>query len=137
MTTASFSLDTVAKRLEVKRRFLVDWLRTNKWDKFGQPYYSAIAGKRKLFTEADIARIFAALPKPEAQPCPSSSVRPIAATRRTGSAARTSESALTALLERLTKKSPRASSINGKQKSNVVPMRRRKLQLLPPPPQAT
>jgi hypothetical protein len=133
MTTAAFNLTTVAARLDVKPRFLFDWLRKHPWDKFGQPYYSAIAGKKKLFTEADIARIFAALPKPKAQPCPSSFARPIAATRRTGSGARTSGSVLTEALALARKKSQRNSFPSGKQRSNVVPMRGRKTRLSPPP----
>jgi|SRR5216684_8006024 len=133
MTTAAFNLTTVAARLDVTRRFLTDWLRRHPWDKFGQPYYSAIAGKKKLFTESDIARIFAALPKPQAQPCPSSSVRPIAATRRTGPAGRTSGSVLTEALELARKKSLHKSSPSGRQTSNVVPMRGRKIRLSPPP----
>jgi len=139
MTTAAFNLTTVAVRLDVTRRFLVDWLRRHPWDKFGQPYYSAIAGKKKLFIEADIARIFAALPKPpsrrpqEAQPCPSSSVRPIATTQRIGSAARTSGSVLTEALALARKKSQRKSLPSGRQTSNVVPMRGRKTRLSPPP----
>jgi hypothetical protein len=102
-TGRAFNLDTVAARLDVKRRFLAGWLRAHPWDDHGQPFYSRIAGKKKLFTENDIARIFAALPKPEPQPAPS--IRSVFTTpRRGGSAAQTSESVLTELLERLTKK---------------------------------
>jgi hypothetical protein len=53
--TRAYDIDPVCERLSVKRRFLMEWLRRHPWDDCGQPFYSAIAGKRKLFTDADVA----------------------------------------------------------------------------------
>jgi hypothetical protein len=50
------------------------------FDKFGQPYHSAVWGDNKRrFTETDVAGIIAALPKPEAVPArhPRLDIRPL------------------------------------------------------------
>jgi excisionase family DNA binding protein len=56
-----FTLEEVAERFRVSRRTLQEFLKDH-------PYYR-ILGRRKLFTEADIERLY------EAMPCPSSSYR--------------------------------------------------------------
>jgi hypothetical protein len=133
-TPLAYDLDAVAARLSVKRRFLADWLRAHPWDADGQPFVSAIAGKKKLFTESDIRRIFAALPKPEAQPCPSSSARRTRNTQHGAFAGRTTESTLTAALALAREKTPKNSSLNGPRKSNVVSMPDRKTRRSPVQP---
>jgi hypothetical protein len=64
VVTALFTLDETAARLRVSRRWLQEFLR-------GRPY-GRMAGRKRLFTEADIAILI------EGLPCPSSSSRQIA-----------------------------------------------------------
>src|SRR5579885_647868 len=116
-----FTLDETAARLHVSRRWLQDFLR-------GRPY-GRMAGRKRLFTESDIAALI------EELPCPSISSRPGKANRPTGrSGARTSGSALTALRERLTKDSRGESSPKSAMKSNVAPFPNRARQLSPRQP---
>jgi hypothetical protein len=83
------ALPEVAERLKVKPLWLTRWLRKNPVDSYGVPLYR-LAGRDKRFDEESIARIFAALPAPEAA-CRSSSSHPAQGARRTGrSGARTS-----------------------------------------------
>jgi len=80
-----YTLEEVAERFRVSRRTLQDFLRA-------YPYYRKL-GRRKLFTEADIVRLY------EALPCPSSSSRRARANRPIGrSAAPTSAGTLTEAL---------------------------------------
>src|ERR1700719_4345480 len=58
MATELYTLEEVAARFRVSRRTLQDFLREH-------PYYRVL-GRRKLFTETDIQRLY------EALPCPSS-----------------------------------------------------------------
>jgi len=51
-----FTLEEVAERFRVSRRTLQDFLRTH-------PYYRRL-GRRKLFTEADISRLYESLACP-------------------------------------------------------------------------
>jgi hypothetical protein len=60
MPSELFTLEEVAARFRVSRRTLQDFVRIH-------PYYRRL-GRRKLFTEADIARLY------EALPCSNSSV---------------------------------------------------------------
>jgi hypothetical protein len=100
-------MDEVAQRLHKSRRWLQDFVRDH-------PFYR-LAGRTKLFTEGDIARLV------EALPCPSSSSRRAKAARRTGmSEARTLESLLTEA-RRLLSSEPRGrSSSDGDGKSSAA-----------------
>ena len=66
MIAKRYILDEVAAELRVKKRWLADFHRANPCDGYGEPFFR-LAGRVKLFTESDIARIYKALP------CPSSS----------------------------------------------------------------
>lgn len=82
--TGLLTLPEVADRLRKTARWLTEWLRKNPRDGHGIPYCRQ-AGRTKLFTETDVARIVEAL-----LPCRSSSSRPAKAKARIGrSAART------------------------------------------------
>lgn len=59
----------VAKRLHKSERWLRDWLSRHPQDVHGRPFYR-LAGRTKLFTSADVARILEALPCPQARPAP-------------------------------------------------------------------
>ena len=52
-----YNLDQVAEQLGIKRRFLADYVRTHR-DREGRLYYTGRAGKTKLFTPADVNRLF-------------------------------------------------------------------------------
>jgi hypothetical protein len=100
-------MDQVAERLHKSRRWLQDFLRGRD--------IGRLAGRTKLFTDADILRLI------EALPCPSSSSR--RASRRTGrSAARISGGTLTEALALASERSPPKCSKGSSGKSNVVPM---------------
>src|SRR6185437_1369475 len=114
MIAKRYILDEVAAELRVKKRWLADFLRANPCDGYGEPFFR-LAGRVKLFTETDIARIYKALP------CPSSSCRPVSAKRRTGRvAAPTSDNTLTEALRLASEHSHPRLSANGNAKSNVV-----------------
>src|SRR6478672_5966225 len=90
--TEFLTIEEAANRLRKSRRWLQDFLRDNPTDLAGTPFYRK-AGRTMLFTEADIVRIY------EALPCPSSSSRRAKASRRTGPfAGRTSADPLTEAL---------------------------------------
>src|SRR5262249_57779243 len=92
-----FTLDEVAERFRVSRRTLQDFLRDH-------PYYRNL-GRRKLFTEADITRLY------EALPCPSSSTESEEAP--TGTSAAPSEASLwTRAVELLKDQQRRRSALN-------------------------
>jgi hypothetical protein len=57
-------LNQVAARLHKSGRWLQDYLRQNPCDQTGKPFYR-LAGRSRLFTEADITRIYESLPAPE------------------------------------------------------------------------
>src|SRR6184192_1821580 len=102
---ALYTLDEVAERLRKSRRWLQDFIRV-------RPYYR-LAGRTKLFSETDIARLVEALPCPSVS-CPRAKVK-----RRTGtSVAVTSGSVLTAALELASEGSPKRSCENGNARSN-------------------
>src|SRR5262249_43034173 len=100
-----FTLDEVASRFRVSRRSFQSLIRQH-------PYYRTL-GRRKLFTETDIGRLY------EALSCPSNSFRPAAARRPIGqSAARTSANMWTEA-QRLLNEQPRNKSLkNGSGKSS-------------------
>ena len=91
-----FTLEEVASRFRVSRRTLQDFIRLH-------PYYRRL-GRRKLFTEDDIARLY------EALPCPSSSTeseaRPISTSEAPSQAKLWSES--TRVADRATAEAIRA-----------------------------
>ena len=69
-TARLYTIEEVAARFRVSRRTLQGHIRN-------YPYYRLL-GRRKLFTEADIAKLY------ESLPCPSSSSRHARANRRIG-----------------------------------------------------
>jgi hypothetical protein len=75
------TMTEAAERLRKTPRWLTSWLRGNPQDANGIPYCRQ-AGRTRLFTETDVARIVEAL-----LPCRSSSSRPAKARRRTGRSA--------------------------------------------------
>lgn len=86
-----YTMEDAAAHLHISRRKLQDLLRD-------YPFYR-VAGKRKLFTASDLARLIQALP------CPSSSKTRGPANRRTTRyVAPTTGSKLTELLELLTER---------------------------------
>lgn len=87
------TLKEAAANLRKSERWLWDWLDKHPCDAFDRPYYR-LAGRTKLFSADDLARIY------EAMPCPSSSARPVRAKRRTlKSEEHTSESQWNAVAE--------------------------------------
>ena len=74
------TLAEAASKLRKSPRWLWDWLDKNPRDGFDRPFYR-LAGRTRLFSEGDVARIF------EALPCPSVSGRPAKAKRRTSKSA--------------------------------------------------
>src|SRR6185295_6170471 len=69
--------EEVSKRLHKSPRWLQDFLRRNPWGRDGRPFFR-LAGRTKLFTDADILRIL------EALPCPSNSFPRARVRRRSG-----------------------------------------------------
>lgn len=118
-------LERAAEVLGVGRRWLLEWLWKNPCDQNGTPFYRK-AGRTKLFTELDIARILAALPTPEVPFCPSSSSRRAGATRTMQSGGPTSGSDYIEARELLRKLSQQNSCENGNKTSKVVPYSRNK-----------
>jgi hypothetical protein len=66
VTPHLYTIEEVAGRLRKSRRWLQDFLRSTPRDHNGIGFYH-LAGRTKLFTEGDIARIV------ECLPCPSNS----------------------------------------------------------------
>jgi excisionase family DNA binding protein len=119
--TACLTIEEVAARLRVTKRWLQDWLRDHTHDQHGVAFYR-VAGRRKLFTEDSVARILAAFPQPKASTCSSSS-HPARGTHRTGaSGGPILGTALSEALKLATERLPPSSSQSGERKSNVVPM---------------
>src|SRR5262245_14994901 len=109
--TALLTMDEAAKELRVSRRWLQDFIQDH-------PYYRT-AGRKKLFTTEDMARLIGALP------CPGSSSRPAKAKRHTGtSGASTSASLWTTARELLKSERRGASSRCGESRQNVVSFER-------------
>src|SRR5215475_14649668 len=90
-----FTLEEVAERFRVSRRTLQDYIRRH-------PYYRTL-GRRKLFTEADITRLY------EAMPCPSNSTENAEAP--TGTSAAPSEASLWTRAAALLIDQPRRRSV--------------------------
>ena len=88
MALKRYVIEEVAAELRVKKRWLAEFLRAHPCDQYGEPFYR-LAGRVKLFTDSDVARIYKALP------CPSSQSRPVRARRRIGQAEITSANTLT------------------------------------------
>ena len=89
----TYKLKDAAKVLHKSERWLWGWLEKNRADRFNRPFYR-LAGRTKLFTDDDLARIY------EAMPCRSiSGRRGRAKAPTTKFAADTSESALSRALE--------------------------------------
>jgi hypothetical protein len=118
MDRVSFPLETAAERLGVTRRWLMEWLRKHPWDAHGTPFYRC-AGKTKLFTPGDVARIHAALPGPEGAPCSVSTHRAKASRRTGASAAPISESAWIKAAELTGDRSLLPSSMRSPEKSSA------------------
>src|SRR5262249_8137638 len=101
--TALHTMDEVAIRLRVSRRWLQDFIKHH-------PYYRRV-GRKKLSTEEDIARLI------EALPCPGNSCHRVKARRRTGpSAGSISESLWTTARELLRNEPRKQSSTRGSDK---------------------
>src|SRR6266851_8698686 len=97
MTAPVYTLDDVAERLHKSRRWLQDFVR-------GRPI-GRLAGRTRLFTEADVLTLI------EALPCPSSSSsRAKARARISRSEGRTSDGTLTEALRLASERSPSRSS---------------------------
>jgi hypothetical protein len=102
-----FTIDEVAARFRVSRRKLQEHIR-----RF--PYFR-LFGRRKLFTETDIVRLY------EALPCHSNSNRRVRVRRHTtASEAPTSESLLTEALALVNERSPTGSVAAGSTKSSAA-----------------
>src|SRR6516165_4034547 len=100
------TMDEVARKLRISRRFLQDIIKDH-------PYYKAF-GRKKLFTDEDVSRII------EAMSCRGISARRARVARRTGtSGASTSESLLTEVRELANAKRRRGYSQHGSGKPNV------------------
>ena len=56
----AFTLLEAADRLRKSKRWLLEWLRKHPADRNGEPFYTPV-GRDKIFHQADIARIEAAL----------------------------------------------------------------------------
>jgi hypothetical protein len=124
--TSYLTLREAAEKLRKSERWLWDWLDKHPRDRFDQPYYR-LAGRTKLISEADLARIFEDLPS-----CPSRSGRPAKAKRRTSkSAAPTSDAAWKLAAELTNDPSLKNSSGGSKSASrNTGGGRRPKLSLI-------
>src|SRR5450759_4793623 len=113
-----FTVAEVAARFRVSRRSLQAHLRQH-------PYYRTL-GRRKLFTEPDIARLF------EALPCPSVSSRPAKARPRIGaSGAPISKSLLTEAQELIGRPLQIASGNRSNAPSNAVTIPRQDRRRMP------
>lgn len=105
--TALLTLDEAAARLHVSRRWLQGFLR-------GKPY-GKMAGRKRLFTEIDVAAIY------EELPCPSTSRRRKPAARPlTGFEGPTSASKLSEALKLATEGRRKPCSTGSRTPSNVA-----------------
>src|SRR5450759_5272540 len=113
-----FTVEEVAARFRVSRRSLQAHIRQH-------PYYRTL-GRRKLFTEADIGRLY------EALPCPSTSFRPAKARPRTGaSGAPISKSLLTEAQELIGRPLQIASDNRSSAPSNAATIPRQDRRRMP------
>src|SRR5450759_2361322 len=113
-----FTMEEVAERFRVSRRTLQAHLRQH-------PYYRTL-GRRKLFTEPEIARLY------EALPCPSVSSHPEKARPRTGaSVARISKSLLTEAQELIGRPLQIASDNRSSAPSNAATIPRQDRRRMP------
>jgi len=106
-----YRMEEVAAKLGKSRRWLQDFLRDHPCGRR--------AGRTRLFTPSDLAKLIDALPLEEPVPCRSRSSRRRPAARPTiGPAAHTSESEWTEALRLVSK----ARNARKNQKNNVVPI---------------
>jgi len=126
MNPITFNLDTAAARIGVTRRWLLEWLWKHPCDANGTPFYRR-AGRTKLFTEADCARIVAALPVPEApcriMPSGAATYTSAAHVRRAAQGQGQGQNDYIALRELLKSASPNKRSASSSGTSKVVPVR--------------
>jgi DNA-binding transcriptional MerR regulator len=102
------SISDVAERLNVSKRWLSDWLKTQNIGKK--------AGRARLFVEADLVEIYRGLPQ-----CHSKYIRPERANRKTtGYAARSMEQELISLQEQIAKSRQRKNAERLSATSNVI-----------------
>lgn len=119
-----YTLDEVAKRFRISRRKMQDVLRDF-------PFYTTL-GRKKLFSEEDVQRLYGALR------CRSNSSRRVKVNRRAiPSVAPTSGSALTEALALATKPSRGKSSGSLNATSNVEPFPTDRARRSPAPPSHT
>lgn len=110
-----YGLDEVIKRVGKSRRWLQNFLRSHP--------VGRMAGRTRLFTAADIAKLIESLPAAEALQCRSRSFRRNQGAHRIGvCAALTSDAALTEARRLANEKSLPKSSQHGRPTSNVVAM---------------
>src|SRR5579864_4852239 len=76
--TAYLTIVEVADRLRLRPKRLMKWLRENPCDQHGEPFFGRV-GQDRLFTEADVGRIFAAFRREVAR-CSNSTRRATART---------------------------------------------------------
>jgi transcriptional regulator with XRE-family HTH domain len=106
------TINEVAERLHVSRRWLEGFLRGKDIGK--------IAGRRRIFSAAEVQAIYWSLPKCQSSLCPRER-----GSLQTGAFEElTSASKLTKLRELLREPSPQKSSRRGSTKSNVVAFKR-------------
>jgi hypothetical protein len=116
--TAYLTLKEAAAKMRKSERWLWGWLDKHPRDRFDRPYYH-LAGRTKLLSESDVARIVQDLP------CPSSSDRPAPVKRRTlKSGDATSASPWNEAAALTGDRSLCESSPSSKAPSNVVNIRR-------------
>src|SRR5436190_4128332 len=121
---ALLTLEQVAERFHVSRRTLQDFLRSHP----GDPPYFRTLGRRKLFSEADLSRLW------EALPCRSNSSRHAKAKARTGrSGAPISRSMWTEAAELVGRPLLYSNSETSKVGSNVVSIQRSQSKREPQP----
>jgi len=124
-TTRTYTLSEAAKELRKSRRWLQDWLRDHPVDRYGVPFYSPL-GRAKMFSDSDLTRILETTREEERCRLNSSNRRKKGARRTSASGARTSESMSTEALRLANAGKPTKSSKDGKTRSNVVSMERRR-----------
>ena len=102
------SISDVAERLNVSKRWLSDWLKTQNIGKK--------AGRARLFVEADLVEIYRGLPQ-----CHSKYMRPERANRKTTSyVAQSMEQELIFLQEQIAKAKQKKSAERLSETSNVI-----------------
>lgn len=110
LTEAIYTMEEAAARLRISRRTLQELIKDHRF------YFST--GRRKLFTEGDIANLIEALREP---PCRSSSSRRSRVARPIGmSGGRTTGSYWTEAQRRLSELKQRDGSASGNRTSTVV-----------------